>query len=366
MKLKREEDMYEIIGEYFEKECYETIIDKPARSGIKFDLLKGWYVDVAGIKRDKNPQELIAVEAKNNLGAQSVVQAISQAEMYRSAFNKVYVAFPESDFDSKENEKVKNEITELCDAKGIGILNVGKVCKEILPATPSYLKIDIYHNVINQFEPGEFEGFEKEDYARFYSNDAYLVWNKFTLFMEEMKDRLKSKEVILTHEPTWNGWFFSFSDVSAENKSYFKVPHFTVNWDDGVLLQLIVREPSYLNALKKKVKNNQSDLYNLLKKLGKGDYSFKIKIEERTHLGGYRTDSTSEYVFYSKYISKDIYQEFVDFLLKKRKGKIWLRSTYFVSLDEEICHSKNLIDDLAGAVSDLMPLYQYFMNKEKD
>jgi len=107
---------------------YKVIIDSPIGSGIKFDLLKGWTIDVSGIKGN----EIIAVEAKNDLGAQTILQAISQAEMYKNACTRVFIAFPQADL--KENQVILQDIQRLCQARGIGLLSVGKICEEIVPA----------------------------------------------------------------------------------------------------------------------------------------------------------------------------------------------------------------------------------------
>lgn len=366
MKFKKEEDMYDVIGKYFEQNDYLIIIDKPRGSGIKFDVLKGWRIDVAGFKKDNNTTEVIAVEVKNNLGAQSVLQAISQAEMYKRGCNKVYVAFPKDDFDSKNNKDVVAEIYELCSTKGIGILKVGKSCKEVVSAATSYPKIDTYTSIINQFQSDKFQGFDVEDFARSYLDDADLVRYKFILLKEEMERRLKPKRLILTHEPTLDSWRFSFVDNSLKDKRYFDVPHFSIVWwDYGVMCELFLRSSTYLNALKVKVKNDDSQFYKILKQLKKSRYSYEIKIKERVHLGGYETAESSEYILRSTYLDRDNYQAFIEFLLKKRNRKIWLKVERLFYLSEENCQSDKLLDDLEDVIDDLMDFYKYLIQKEK-
>ena len=74
-------------------------IDYPKGTGIKFNLLKGWTIDVVGIKTEDGRKEVVAVEVKNRVSPLSVMQALSQAEIYQKACTKVYIAFPASEWD---------------------------------------------------------------------------------------------------------------------------------------------------------------------------------------------------------------------------------------------------------------------------
>jgi transcriptional regulator of aromatic amino acid metabolism len=76
--FKDEESMYEVIKNYLVDNGYQVIIDKPRGFGVKFKALKGWIIDVIAVKKGKN-LEVIAVEAKNNLGSSSVLDALSNA-----------------------------------------------------------------------------------------------------------------------------------------------------------------------------------------------------------------------------------------------------------------------------------------------
>jgi len=152
MTFKSEQQMYPIIADHFSRLGYDTRIDSPEQNSIKFDLLKGWTIDVTGMRKREGTAEVIAVEAKNDVDAQSVTQAISQAEMYKNVCTKVYVAFPDKYLNLKENRDVTREIQELCETKGIGLLSVRRECKEIVKAPSLPLRIHMYNDIINQFK----------------------------------------------------------------------------------------------------------------------------------------------------------------------------------------------------------------------
>jgi len=380
MTFNKEEEMYEIIGEYFAKNGYRTLINK-----ITFDLLsKGWKIDVVGIKKEKNKPELIAVEAKKDLKPERIVQAISQAEIYKSAFNKVYVAFPKSDLESEDNKEFVGEIEDLCKAKGVGILEVGKTCQESqerLSATPSYLKVDIYQGIINQIEPTEFEGFELEDFVRHYNSDHDpVVFKTFSLLIEELEKRLKSKGLVLTHGPasaltevpdenyTSERFWATFSDIRLKDEDYVNVPSFVIKWrGHGVMVELISGPSSYLDAFKEKLKNDDTKFYEILRQIKEESYYYyNIKVQEgrKIERRSYElTPPTSiEYILHSEYLTTNNYQEFVRFLREERKKKICLVISCFFHIKG--WYSEDLVSSIESAIGDLMELYRHIIQKE--
>jgi hypothetical protein len=213
VSFKKEEEMYDIIKNYLESHGYRVIIDKPRGSGIKFKSLKGWTIDAVAVKKGRHP-EVIAIEAKNSLGSSSVLDALSKAEMYRNVCTRVYVAFPKSDLRLRENKATVHEIRQECERRGIGILEVGKKCRELIPAVPSSLRVDMLREILHQFErkATHFSGFEEEDFARHYSEDEEdVVWHKFRLLAEDVEKRLKERGLVKTHEARGASWWYSFS-----------------------------------------------------------------------------------------------------------------------------------------------------------
>ena len=185
--FKKEEDMYDSVKKHLEKLGYRVVVDKPRASGIRFTSLKGWTIDVVGVKKER-PPEVIAIEVKNNLGSSSVLDALSKAEMYRNVCTRVYVAFPRAKMRLKENRSTVKEIRQECERRGIGILEVGEECRELIRAVPSSLRVDMLREILNEFErrTSKFEGFEEEDFAKYYSdNEDDVVWHKFELLIKE-------------------------------------------------------------------------------------------------------------------------------------------------------------------------------------
>jgi len=364
--FKNEEEMYGIIKDYLEEQGYQAIIDKPRGSGIKFTSLKGWTIDAVAVKKGKHP-EVIAIEAKNNLDSSSVLDALSKAEMYRNVCTRVYVAFPEGDLRQKENKTTVQEIRQECERRGIGMLEVGKECKELIRSVPSSLRVDMLKEILHEFEKkaSHFKGFEEEDFARFYSDEEDdVVWHKFRLLVEDVEKRLEEKELIRTHEARGTSWWYSFSKKLSRGERYFDVPHFTVSfWGEGIMAELIVREGSYLNNLRKKIQQNPELFKRILSEL-KSKLPCDIKIMERVHVGGYQTESSSQFIVSSQHIDESYTKRLMQTLQKKgQKGKIWLWIGHLFHLHDEETHSDKLVICIEEFVEGLMEVYKFIVEK---
>jgi hypothetical protein len=364
MVFEKEEDMYELIQEYFQIRGYKVIIDKPHGSGVKFKSLKGWIIDVVGVKKQKSP-EVVAIEAKNSLGSSAVLDAYSKAEMYRNVCNRVFVAFPKMALHLRENKETAKEIRHECQRRGIGMLEVGAECKEVLSAIPSSLRIGMLRDLLNEFERNtvQFDGFEEEDFVRYFSeNEQDVVKHKLRLLVKEVETRLKAKGLVLTHDgPDW----FSFSKKLPAGERYWRVPHFTVNywsWEAGIMAEFIAREGRSLNNLRRKIQQNPDVFDNIIGTL-KNKMHCEIKIDERIHVGGYTTHSSSEYIVSSNYLDRIYASKLRTLILQKgRKGKIWLWIGHLFHLSEEETHSAELINSIEEFVNGLMELYNYLTN----
>ena len=86
LSFDSEEEMYSVIADFFKRQFPQY---KPVVNKITFDLLKGWKIDVAAICQEKN-NHVVSVEAKNDVSPKSILQGISQAEMYQKASNEAF------------------------------------------------------------------------------------------------------------------------------------------------------------------------------------------------------------------------------------------------------------------------------------
>lgn len=365
MSFKVEEDMYDLIKSYLEKLGYAVIIDKPRGSGVKFRSLKGWTIDVVGVKKER-PREVIAIEAKNNLGSSSVLDALSKAEMYRNVCTRVYVAFPRKKMGLKENRPAVREIRQECERRGIGILEVGDECQELIQAVPTPLRVDMLREILNEFErrTSRFQGFEEEDFARYFSDEEEdVVWHKFRIFAEEVEKRIRKNGFVLTRKATRDKWWYSFSRKALKTRRYFDVPHFTLSfWGDGIVLELIAREGSFLNNLRRKVKSNRRAFYKIISNLRKASLPYELKMIQRVHVKGYETETGSEYIVHSPHLTRENIKELTRFLLEKReKGKIWLWVGHMFHLKDDETHTEELIDLVEEAVNELDELYKFII-----
>lgn len=362
--FKNEEEMYSPIKKYFERQGYPTIIDDPRGSGVKFTWLKGWIVDAVAVRKGKDP-EVIAVEAKNDLGSSPILDALSKAEMYRNVCTKVYVALPENDLHLKENKSVVVQIRQECERRGIGLLAVGKDCKEVIRAVPTSLRIDMLREILNEFErrATQFTGFEEEDFVRHYSNvEEDVVWHKFSLLIEEVENKLKEKGLVRTHEARGESWWYSFSRKLSASERYYDVPHFTVSfWGDGIMTELIVREGHYLNNMRRKIEQDPRQFKQMLRRL-KSKLPCEVKVMEQIHVGGYQTETSSQFIVSSQHIKESHIKRLMQLLQKKGKeGKTWFWIGHLFYLYDKEAQSNQLVDHINRFVGDLVEIYKFIV-----
>jgi len=247
------------------------------------------------------------------------------------------------------------------------MLEVGKDCKELIRAVPSSLRVGMIRQILHEFERKaiQFNGFEEEDFAKYYSEiEDDVVWHKFKLLVEDVEKRLKQKGLIRTHEARGTSWWYSFSKKLSRGERYFHVPHFTISfWGEGIMAELIVREGPYLNNTRKKIQQNPELLKQMLRRL-RDKFPCEIKIKERVHVGGYQTETSSEYVVSSQYINESHIRRMMQFLQKKgQKGKIWLWIGHLFHLHDDETHSDELAGRIDEFVDGLMEIYGFIVEK---
>jgi len=73
----------------------------------------------------------------------------------------------------------------------------------------------------------------------------------------------------------------------------------------------------------------------------------EIKIMERTHVWGYRTESSSEYAIFSRHLDEGYIKKLLSLIMERGwKGKIWLWIGHLFHLSEEETHNSKLVEGL--------------------
>lgn len=304
LSFSKEDEMYGIIADFLQHGVRRftgcrTVVDK-----ISFNLLKGWRIDVAGMIDRKNIHYIIAVEAKNEISPESILQAISQAEMYQKTCNEVYIALPNDGVNNfKRNTRNEWErIINLCKVKGIGIIGVGmqwQDCKIVNEAVRIPRYNDLYEDILNQldFETLEsFEGFDECDFDYFIGradNREDVLKKKIQFLVEEIKHHMLSKprnfpaidprELVVELPPRGfrrdGCWFFV---AQVERKRLASVPHFTFHVDDeGVSCMLTLQSIKTTNTFVQKLRTKRDEFLAILKELHDIDEDYKLKIWEQ-------------------------------------------------------------------------------------
>jgi len=308
--FSKEDKMYSVIADFIQRErrfvgC-EAVVDK-----ISFNLLKGWRIDVAGIIEKRN-KYIIAVEAKNEISPVSILQAISQGEMYQKTCNEVYIALPNDEIDDfRKNSRIEWErIIDLCRVKGIGIIRVGmrwQDCKILIEATRIPRYNDLYRDIANQldFETLKtFSGFEERDFDYFIGKDddrAVVLKKKVQLLVKEIKRHMLNKPRDfpamdprkLVVELPQRGfrkdicWFF-VAEVEKEGLAY--APHFTFHVEEeGVSCMLSLQSIKTTNMFTEKLSTERDKFLTLLKELHAVSEDYKLKIWEQIPKKGRRS-----------------------------------------------------------------------------
>lgn len=300
--FSKESEMYNIIAEFLKHE-HQFAGCETAQDKITFNLLKGWRIDVAGIIK-KRDNYIIAVEAKDEIYPESILQAISQAEMYQGTCNEVYVALPSDEIYDfrKENKNDWESITDLCKVKGIGIISVGmrwQDCKILNEATRMPRYNELYEDIVNQldFETlGSFEGFEECDFDLFIGRAdgrEGIVKKKVELLVKKIKQRMLSmprdfpaidpRKLVVELPPrgfSRRGCWFFVAEVERKRLPY--VPHFTFHVDnDGVSCMLTLESIEITNTFTRKLENETKRFLSILKELHKVHEEYELKIWEQ-------------------------------------------------------------------------------------
>jgi hypothetical protein len=166
----------------------------------------------------------------------------------------------------------------------------------------------------------------------------------------------------MTHVARGENWWYSFSRELSKGERYFDVPHFTVSfWGEGIMTELIIREGSYLNNLRKKIKQDPKQFCSIIRKL-RNKTPCEIKVMERVHIGGYETDSSSEYVVFSRYLDQYYARQLKRLILEKsQKGKTWLWLGHLFHLHDDETHSENLVNHIKDFVKGLKEFYDFII-----
>jgi hypothetical protein len=361
--VRKEIEMYDTIKRHFEQQNYRVVADKPPDSGIYLKSLKGWRIDVVAVKKEQQP-EVIAVEVKSNIGMNSVLDALSKAEMYRNVCTKAYVAFPREALE--QDKLMEHQIRQECERRGIGILQVGAQCTEILGAHAPPLRVEMQRELIDEIarKSRTFEGFEEQDFVRFCSRfrkDREITWRRFNLLGQAVETRLRRKSLFLAHQPTREKWWFSFSRPSKAR--YYEVPHFSVVfWHDGqgIMTELIIRGRAY-TALRASLESNPGLFRKNLSRLRNLPYECEAKVMSRTPVATrqkYKTRPKWEFMANNKHLDENVADRLADILQERGRNK-WLWIGRLFHLREEHTRSGKLVDCVDEFVQGLAGFYDY-------
>jgi hypothetical protein len=383
MSFAEESEMYDRIARFLEHRfpgC-ETVVNK-----IRFDMLKGWKIDVAGIIH-KESKHIIAVEAKNDLSPENVLQGISQAEMYQKACNEALIALPADNIeDFKKNSRDDWErITDLCKLKGIGIISVAEQwedCRVLHEAMRVQRYNDLYDDILNQLEYEtlkSFGGFEELDFDYFIGRADQresLVKKKIELLVKEIKSEMLAnprdfpavdpKKLVISLPSTGfrkgGCWFFA-SEVEKKKLAYF--PHFTFHVDnDGVSCALNLGESAKTTkTLIAKTKKDTQQFLEILRKLSKIDENYMLKIwEQIPEKGKPRRPQWSWHTicsFNAGYLDKDTFKVVLELLAKKKYPIIRILCPQ-VGRGDSTLYSREIVNICTTWVKELQDAYSFF------
>jgi len=360
MTEKGELTLYPIVAEFLKRNDYTVRSDFPRGAGIKFDLLKGWIVDVVGIKNEDKRKEVVAVEVKKWINPSSVLQALSQAEIYQKACTKVYIAFPASEWEKEENRDAVKEVMELCKARGIGVLKIMSAsfrepCVEILPPISS-LRLDIYQGIIEQFNEkmDKFEGFTMEDFQRTLEDDPrygrvvrkklrMLIRDLFNALPSDLKRKLKYRDV-------GKSGFWAYL---SEEPNKVQCAHFNLTiFGDEFRIGVIAEGKKPVAKLVKNIEHRRKEFLSVVKSIKGSTLGIWKRVPTRLPR---QFDFEDVCSFRSDHIDKLC----VDFIINKIKLLRLAAIRLYFSHDcyEDIIHSNEAVEELVNEIKLLEPFY---------
>jgi len=145
----KEEDLYDIVKESFEKEGYYPVKKQP------LIRIRGYKPDITGLKG----KEVICVEVKPSFDEYSAMAAMTQARVYQFGSTHTYVAFPKSDWHTASKD-FRELIVRLCEDHNLGIYTIDYSSRQIDPIIkPKFnanMNLEDYDSVIEQLEGVEW------------------------------------------------------------------------------------------------------------------------------------------------------------------------------------------------------------------
>ena len=276
MSFIDESQMYPVLTEYFRSRGYRTL------SQASFRFIKGWLIDVAAYNEKK--RELVAVEAK--LALDDALDAVSQAEMYQMACSKVYIAFPNLEWESRNSRDKRRDVEEICKKRGIGILKViGKgltrPCEEVLKPALS-LRIDLVETILHDIKGNfdSFEGFDEDDFSCFLDHQYWkkdIVKKKLNKLVKEIEKSIPSRASFLSNHNVKQQTFgkdYAGLNIFKGSKQT-KTKHYSIGIGASFFSVFIqIPTSSLVKGFVSKLRSNVDDFLSIIKQLS--DYDLQL------------------------------------------------------------------------------------------
>ena len=379
MSFKKEEEMYPILSSFLQsspkfKGCRTAI------NQIYFNLLKGWKIDVAGVIKERNDY-IITIEAKKNVGPYSVLQAISQAEMYQKISNESYIALPNNDIKRLEREDKADwdNILNICRTKGIGIISVEENGCDIINEALSISRYDThYQEILSQLEyetTESFKGFKYEDFSYFHSKAPErrkLVRRKIALFILAIENEMLQnprdypnidpRELVIELPKRAfkkdRCWFF-IAEVNRKKISQY--PHFTLDIDSkGISCCVNLETKKTTEHFLDKLKHDENSFIKTMEKLYQSDVSYEVKIWAQIRKGPYRPLWPREHSFTINSSNFDAHKtKFLISMIEKIKYPIVRFNAPVLTIDNKFIYSHEAVTFICNCVHELQDIYEF-------
>lgn len=382
MPFSSEFDMYPHIEEFLRRDlrCCQTDQDVSFRyeSGTR-------TIDVVGLVRedDGTPSEIIAVEAKADLGAKNIRDIFGQAEDDRQVAHEVYVAFPKNLLDAYPS--TSNEIKRKCRDKNMGLLVVnGKICKAVFsPERLPQPDPEKVREIVSKFkyEVTSFEGFCFKDFSRtslFYEkpSEYQIVEKKLERLVKEVVEHLQTRKlnVLVLGKLGWKrreSEMGSFNIAHVEGDEIKGIPFIIGMNNRELFFRVEAKRPGY----------TKTDLDRIIRKLNDDPSLLRENLDKLSELSdpesGYRLCVNYSGTYERKHdfmINLHLWNQddpssfssFINILKFSRERCAGTRFTPYMVIEfhyempEAFGKKKNLVDDIPTRISQLEETAQLF------
>jgi hypothetical protein len=219
------------------------------------------------------------------------------------------------------------------------------------------LLIEEFVRYLEMIELAKFQGFEKQDFTRRYSEDAdernYFL-NKLEKLASSVIQELRpwGLKHSIGKGKTWHGFYRDYKD-----KSCFELAHFSIYEEDGVGVKLHIGSGPDLSRLKKKI--HDSKFMRLILNLKNSHRQYEIAVSETEYVRPFKTDWAVSTTLYSNWLNDERVSRLVQIISNTRK--MWFSIYYKIDPSKAEILGEDITNEIIQTIIELQGIYDFII-----